>query len=88
MRPLLHDPLPADVKEKEVPLDRYWITDEAASVYRRSLAVVSMECQSPLLANSVGRPVVYLRQPTDTWKGQMYPDVGLGDWKIELGTMT
>ncbi len=84
IRPLVYDPLPADVKEKVVPLDRYWITDEAASMYSRALAVVSMECHSPLIANSVGRPGVYLRQPQDSWKGQMYSDVGLGDWKIEL----
>jgi hypothetical protein len=43
-----------------------------------------MECHSPIIANASGRPGFYLRQPTDTWKGQMYPDLGLGDWKFEL----
>lgn len=88
LRPLLFDPLPEDVKPNVVSLDRYWLTDEAASVYRQARAVVSMECHSPIIANANGRPGFYLRQPTDTWKGQMYPDLGLGDWKFELETAT
>lgn len=88
IRPFVFDPLPGDVKRRVVPMDRYWLTDEAASVYRAARAVVSMECHSPIIANANGRPGVYLRQPTDTWKGQMYPDLGLGDWKIELETTT
>jgi len=84
LRPRLLDPLPADVRPKVVSLDRYWDLDEAASVYRRARAVVSMECHSPIIANANGRPGVYLRQPEDTWKGQMYPDLGLGAWKIDL----
>jgi Polysaccharide pyruvyl transferase. len=83
-RPYLYDPLPADVKEKVVPMDRYWLTDEAASVYRQARAVISMECHSPIIANANDRPGIYLRQPEDTWKGQMYPDLGLGAWKLEI----
>ncbi len=86
-KPHLFDPLPDDVKPKVVSMDRYWLTDEAASVYRRARAVVSMECHSPIIANANGRPGLYLRQPEDTWKGQMYPDLGLGDWKLELQTV-
>jgi polysaccharide pyruvyl transferase WcaK-like protein len=88
IRPLLYDSLPDDVKPKVVPMDRYWLTDEAASVYRQSRVVVSMECHSPIIANANGRPGVYLRQPEDTWKGQMYLDLGLGDWKFEIQTAT
>ena len=84
MRPLVFDPLPDDVKPRVVPLDRYWITDEAASVYRRAAAVVSMECHSPILALAGGTPAIYVRQPTDTWKGRMYPDLGLGEWRIDI----
>ena len=88
IKPLVFDPLPADVKRRVVPMDRYWLTDEAASVYREARAVISLECHSPIIANANGRPGFYLRQPTDTWKGQMYPDLGLGDWKFELDTAT
>jgi hypothetical protein len=45
-----------------------------------------MECHSPILAATVGRSAMYLRQSTDTWKGQMFPDLGLGDRLIQLDT--
>jgi polysaccharide pyruvyl transferase WcaK-like protein len=84
IKPLLFDPLPEDVKPKVVPMDRYWLTDEAASVYRHARAVVSFECHSPIIAGANGRPAFYLRQPTDTWKGQMYRDIGLKEWIFEI----
>ncbi len=82
--PLVFDPLPEDVKAKVAPLKRYWLPDEAGSVYRNARAVVSMECHSPLIALSQGTPAMYVRQPTDTWKGRMYDDVGLGGWMLEI----
>lgn len=84
IRPLVFDPLPDDVKSKTVPLDRYWLTDEATSVYAQAVAVVSHECHSPIIALANGTPAIYLRQPTDTWKGQMYPDLGLDSWMLEV----
>jgi len=81
---LIYDLLPEDIKPSVVHLDRYWITDEAASVYQRARAVVSVECHSPIIALANHRPAFYLRQPTDTWKGQMYPDLGLGDWMFKI----
>jgi hypothetical protein len=29
-------------------------------------------------------PTIYLRQPTDTCKGQMWRDIGLSDWMFEI----
>jgi polysaccharide pyruvyl transferase WcaK-like protein len=80
----LVDPLPADVKKKIVWRDTYWGPDEAASVYRVAQAVVSIECHSPLIALHNGTPAFYVRQPTDTCKGQMYRDFGSGDWFFEI----
>ncbi len=77
LRPMLIDPLPDDVKPFVVTHDDYWITDEAASVYAQAQAVVSMECHSVILAMALGRFAFYLRQPQDTWKGMMYPNLGL-----------
>jgi hypothetical protein len=74
---------PADVAELVHILPRFWDLTEAAAVYRRAGAVVSMECHSPLIALAEGIPSLYLRQPTDTIKGQMYNDLGLP--LIELG---
>jgi hypothetical protein len=85
-RRAIYNLLPSDVKPHVVCLDRYWLTDEAVSVYRQARMVVSMECHSPILAATVGRSAMYLRQSTDTWKGQMFPDLGLGDRLIQLDT--
>lgn len=81
---VLVDPLPADVKKNVVWRDTYWLPDEAASIYRRAQAVVSVECHSPLIALHNGTPILHVRQPTDTWKGQMYRDIGAQDWFFEI----
>jgi hypothetical protein len=78
------DPLPADVRGNVVWRDTYWLPDEAASIYTNALAVVSLECHSPLIALHVGTPTFYVRQPTDTCKGQMYRDIGANDWFFEI----
>lgn len=81
---VLVDPLPADVKKNVVWRDTYWLPDEAASVYAQAQAVVSVECHSPLIALRNGTPAFYVRQPTDTCKGQMYRDFGAGKWFFEI----
>lgn len=73
----LVDPLPADVKPQVVWRDTYWLNDEATSVYRHAHTVVSLENHSPILALAQGTPTIFVRQPTDTYKGQMWHDVGL-----------
>ena len=82
---LLVDPLPEDVKSKVVWRDTYWLPDEAASVYAQARALVSFEMHSPIIAAANGTPAMYLRQPTDTSKGQMWRDIGLSDWIFEIG---
>lgn len=84
LKPLLFDPLPEDVKPQVVVRPSYWYTDEAGSTYARAAAVVSLEMHSPIIAISFGTPAIHLRQPTDTRKGQMWRDVGLGDWLFEI----
>jgi hypothetical protein len=81
---VLVDPLPAEVKKNVVWRDTFWMPDEAASVYARAQAVVSLECHSPLIALRNGTPTFYMRQPTDTCKGQMYRDIGASDWFFEI----
>jgi hypothetical protein len=87
-RQVLVDPLPDDVKQKAVWRDTYWLPDEAASIYSKAQAVVSVECHSPLIALRNGTPAMYVRQPTDTCKGQMYRDFGAGDWMVEVDEIT
>ncbi len=88
LKPLLEDPLPEDVKKRVVRRKDYWITDEAASVYAKSAGVVSCECHSPILAAAAGIPFFYVRQPEDGIKGQMYADLGVGDWAPRIESIT
>jgi polysaccharide pyruvyl transferase WcaK-like protein len=81
---VLVDPLPEDIRKNVVWRDTYWLPDEAASVYSQAEAVISMECHSPLIALHNGTPAMYVRQPTDTCKGQMYRDFGAGHWLFEV----
>lgn len=84
MDELLIEPLPADVKKNVVKRDTYWLPDEASSVYKKALAVLSFECHSPIMAFANGTPAFYLRQPEDTIKGQMWYDIGVEDWVFEI----
>ncbi|MFN7921229.1 MAG: polysaccharide pyruvyl transferase family protein [Bryobacteraceae bacterium] len=81
---VLVDPLPAAIKRNVVWRDKFWLPDEAASVYSKAAAVISAECHSPLIALRNGTPGFYVRQPTDTCKGQMYADFGAGEWLFEV----
>jgi polysaccharide pyruvyl transferase WcaK-like protein len=83
-RHMLIDPLPDDVKKQVVWRDSYWLPDEAASIYANAQAVISYDCHSPIIALTQGTPGVYVRQPTDTCKGQMYRDLGLDEWFFEI----
>ncbi len=87
-RELCGDHLPPDVRNNVVWRPDYWLPDEACSTYARALAVVSMDNHSPIFALAVGTPTLFIRQPTDTTKGQMWPDVGLGDWFFEVHNAT
>jgi hypothetical protein len=81
---ILVDPLPVEIRKNVVWRDSYWLPDEAASIYSQAQAVISMECHSPLIALHVGTPTFYVRQPSDTIKGQMYRDFGAEDWFFEV----
>jgi hypothetical protein len=82
--PYLYDPLPEDVKPHVEQVETFWLPDVAASVYARARCVISLECHSPLIAIANGTPAFYVRQREDTIKGQMYRDLGVGDWLFEI----
>ncbi len=81
---VLVDPLPEEIRRNVVWRDSYWLPDEAASIYARSQCVVSVECHSPLISLHQGTPTIHVRQPTDTCKGEMYRDIGAGEWLVEV----
>lgn len=80
----LVEPLPPPIRPHVVWRDTYWRNDEAAGVYARAFAVVSIEMHSPILAFAAGTPAIHLRQPSDTAKGQMWRDIGLPEWIFEI----
>lgn len=80
----LVEKLPPDVRRSVVWRDGYWMPDEAASVYAQSLCVVSIEPHSLIMSLAAGTPVIHVRQPTDTFKGHMFRDIGLGDWLFDI----
>jgi hypothetical protein len=81
---MLLDPLPADVKPRVVWRDRYWLTDEAVSTYRRSAGLFGLEMHSPIMCVANGIPAIVCRFAEQTSKGLMWKDVGLGDWLFDL----
>jgi hypothetical protein len=80
--PWLKDGLAADVVDNVVVMDRFWLPDAAQSLFARAQAVVSIENHSPLLAAAAGTPFVMVHQPEDSFKGDMFIDIGLGDWYV------
>lgn len=81
---VLYDPLPADVKKHVVWRDSYWLTDEALSIYVRSLGLFGNEMHSPIMCIANGIPAVVGRWDEQTNKGFMWRDIGLDDWLFTL----
>ncbi|RRK00517.1 alginate lyase [Opitutaceae bacterium TAV4] len=80
----IYDKLPETIRRNVVWKDSYWMPDEAAAVYRDAIALLSMECHSPIIAAAAGVPSLYLTTETETNKSQMWPDLGLVDWMLNL----
>ncbi len=81
---LLLDHLPGDVKKKVVWRDRYWLTDEALSTYKRSAGLFGLEMHSPIICIGLGIPAVVCRFYEQSTKGFMWQDIGLGDWLFDM----
>jgi polysaccharide pyruvyl transferase WcaK-like protein len=80
----LYDKLPADVKRRVVWREKFWLTDEALSVYVRSAGLFGSEMHSPIMAVGNGIPAIVCRFEEQTSKGFMWRDIGLGDWLFDL----
>jgi hypothetical protein len=80
--PWLREGLPADVIGRVVMMDRFWLPDAAQSLFARAQAIVSLENHSPLLAAAAGTPFVMVHQPEDSFKGDMFVDIELGEWYV------
>lgn len=79
-RRLLLEQLPGEVQSHVVLRDHFWNVDEAASVYARAAAVVSMEPHSCIVALANGTPAIHYFSPNHGRKAHMFADIGLADW--------
>ncbi len=80
----IYDKLPADVKPRVVWREKFWLTDEALSVYVRSAGLFGLEMHSPIMAVGNGIPAIVGRFAEQTSKGFMWRDIGLGDWLFDF----
>ncbi len=78
------DKLPAEVRERVVWREQFWLTDEAVSVYRRSAGLFGLEMHSPIMCIGNGIPAIVGRFQEQTSKGFMWRDIGLGDWLFDF----
>jgi polysaccharide pyruvyl transferase WcaK-like protein len=83
-REMFWDKLPADVKERVVWREKFWLTDEALSTYVRSAGLFGSEMHSPIMAVGNGVPAIVCRFEEQTSKGIMWRDIGLGEWLFDL----
>lgn len=77
---MLYDLLPEDVKRNVVWRNRFWLTDEALSVYVRSAGLFGLEQHSPIMCIGNGIPALVGRFKEQTSKGYMWYNIGLEDW--------
>lgn len=78
------DKLPDDVKKNVVWREKYWMTDEALSVYIRSAGLFGNEMHSPIMCVGAGVPAIVCRWAEQTSKGNMWKDVGLEEWLFDF----
>ncbi len=81
---MVFDPLPDEVKKKVVWRDKYWLTDEALSVFVRSAGLFGNEMHSPIMCIMSGIPAVVCRFDEQTNKGFMWRDIGRNEWLFTL----
>jgi polysaccharide pyruvyl transferase WcaK-like protein len=81
---LILDHLPDDVKEKVVWRDKYWLTDEALSTYKRSAGMFGLEQHSPIICIGQGVPAIVGRFYEQSTKGFMWKDIGLEEWLFDM----
>ena len=84
----VYDKLPDDVKPRVVWREKFWLTDEALSVYVRSAGLFGLEMHSPIMAVGNGIPAIVGRFAEQTSKGFMWRDIGLGDWLFDFDQET
>jgi len=83
-RTMLLERLPEDVRARVVWRDKFWLPDEAISIYQRSAGLFGHEMHSPIMCVGHGIPAIVCRWAEQSSKGYMWRDIGLGDWLFDL----
>jgi len=81
---MLLDKLSAEARPRVVWRSRFWLTDEALSVFVRSAGLFGNEMHSPIMCVGNGIPAIVCRWDTQTSKGLMWRDIGLGEWLFDF----
>lgn len=81
---LLREPLPSKYKSFVRYYDKFWMPCLATSIYQRAHSMVTMDHHSAIMSLSVGTPTLHPRDPMAGRKGQIFPDLDLGDWLYDL----
>ncbi len=80
----IYEPLPPDVKSRCVNLDEFWISDQAAAVFRRARMLLTMEQHSFLLAIPEATPTVVAISAESGRKRWMLRDFGLPECLFDI----
>lgn len=84
----LIDPMPADVKPLLKLRDRFWLPDEALSVFLAARTMFNMEPHGNIMALANGLPCLHCYEWAFGKKAKMFEDIGLGEWAFHLATAT
>src|SRR5690606_25575817 len=80
----VYDPLPDDLKAHVVNFDEFWNADEACSFFARAHTVICHEPHSPIMALTVGTPMIHTFSEFHSPKCWMFKDIGLEEWAPEF----
>ncbi len=80
----VYDHLPNDVKPRVVWRSAGWLTDEAISIYKRSVGLFSYEQHSPIMCVGHGISAILVRWEEQSTKGYMWNTIGLQDWLFDF----
>ena len=83
-RETIYEKLPEDVRRASVLLNSFWAPDLALAVYRKSLCVFGIEMHSQVMAVGSGVPAAVFRHSGFGSKSEMWKDIGLGDWLLDI----
>lgn len=84
LRRAVCDLLPDDVRAECVVMEDFWSPDLALGVYRRSRCVFGIEMHSQVMAVGNGVPAVVMRHSGFGTKSDMWKDIGLGAWLMDI----